>query len=261
MAAGRGSRMKDYSGNKTLLPLVFHASPYKGEKPILMHILSSLPSGPKAVIVNYKKNDVIKATNNLGLKYCEQPELNGTGGALIAATPFLKNVECSEIIVTMGDVPFIKKTTYLNIVDKLQDNCFIILGFTPKDKKQYGVLKIEDNKVKKIVEWKYWKNFSQQKQVRLNICNSGIYAARKDTLLKYLSVLSSKPQKVKKTINGKTVQIKEFFITDLVEYIVDDSLPVGFVLSDDEYETMGIDDLPALLKAQKLFSDSKNNFK
>ena len=58
MAAGRGSRMREYEGNKTLLPLVPGNSTYEGTQPILVHILKSLPPGPKAIIVNHKKEDV-----------------------------------------------------------------------------------------------------------------------------------------------------------------------------------------------------------
>ena len=72
--------MKGFNGNKTLLPMVSEGSPYEGSHPILLHILKSLPNGPKALVVNYKKKAVIDATQNANLNYCEQPELNGTGG-------------------------------------------------------------------------------------------------------------------------------------------------------------------------------------
>ncbi|HSQ83816.1 MAG TPA: MobA-like NTP transferase domain containing protein, partial [Desulfobacterales bacterium] len=63
----------------------------------------------------------------------------------------------------------------------------------------------------------------------------------------------SRPQIVYKEINGETTPIEEFFITDLVEYLMDDGKSVGYILAEDENETMGIDDHVALLKAQALF--------
>ena len=90
-AAGKGSRMKGFEGNKTLLPLVPGPSPFEGTHPILLQVLNSLPPGPKALVVNYMKKDVIAATRSLNLTYCEQPILNGTGGALMAAREFLEN--------------------------------------------------------------------------------------------------------------------------------------------------------------------------
>jgi bifunctional UDP-N-acetylglucosamine pyrophosphorylase/glucosamine-1-phosphate N-acetyltransferase len=65
--------------------------------------------------------------------------------------------------------------------------------------------------------------------------------------------MASRPQIVYKEINGKTTPIEEFFITDLVEYLMDDGKSVGYILAEDERETMGIDDHAALLKAQALF--------
>lgn len=253
MAAGRGSRMTGYAGNKTLLPLMPGNSTFEGTHLILHHLLVNLPEGPKTLIVHHCKKDVIAATDHLDIIYCEQPVLNGTGGALLAARSFIETQLCSRFIVTMGDVPFVQKTTYLELVQQLESFDLVILGFRPKDKKQYGVLETQDDLVRRITEWKYWKDYSAEKQAALTICNSGIYAAKKNILQKYLPVMASRPQIVYKEIKGKTTPIEEFFITDLVEYLVDDGKSVGYILAEDEYETMGIDDHDALLKAQAMF--------
>ena len=66
MAAGRGSRMKGYEGNKTLLPLCPGTSTFEGSHPILLHLLTNLPTGEKALIVksleksNWVKNKAAK---------------------------------------------------------------------------------------------------------------------------------------------------------------------------------------------------------
>jgi bifunctional UDP-N-acetylglucosamine pyrophosphorylase/glucosamine-1-phosphate N-acetyltransferase len=254
LAAGRGSRMKEYSGNKTLLPLVPGKSPFEGSHPILINILNNLPAGPQAVVVNYRKEDVMEATRGLNIIYCEQPELNGTGGGLIAAWEFLKKQACDQVIITMGDVPLVKNATYRALGDYLTDNSFVILGFRAESKKQYGLLEIQKNRVTKIIEWKYWQGYPEDKRQALEICNAGIYAARTDDLLYYLSVLASRPHKVHKKIDGKQLEVEEFFLTDIVEYMSNDGLPVGYMTVDNEGEVMGVDDLNALVKAQKLFS-------
>ncbi len=258
MAAGRGSRMKGYGGNKTMLPLIRGRSVFDGEQPILLYILENLPSGPKAVIVHHKKEHVIAATSGLNISHFEQPLLNGTGGALLAAGSFIENLDSDNIIITMGDVPFIKKTTYTYLVESLSRNDLMILGFSPKDKKKYGVLEIENGSVRKITEWKYWSEYPEKTRASLSVCNSGIYAVRRETLLRYLPLLAREPQKVIKEVNGKTVEIEEFFITDLIEYLVKDGLPVGYVIAEDEIETMGIDDMTSLEIAQELFRQKGN---
>lgn len=255
LAAGKGSRMKGFDGNKTLLPLVPGQSPFEGTHPILLHILANLPPGPKALVVNHRKEEVFAATRSLGLTYCEQPALNGTGGALLAAGEFLEAADYDRIIITMGDVPFVKGATYLNLVKELKQCPFVVLGFRPEDKKQYGVLEIDANRVGRITEWKYWRSYSRERRERLEICNSGIYAARRNELIKYLHLLEKRPHTVLKERNGKEVEIEEFFITDLAELMVRDNLDVGYVLAEDEYEVMGLDDLPALMRAQGLFRE------
>jgi bifunctional UDP-N-acetylglucosamine pyrophosphorylase/glucosamine-1-phosphate N-acetyltransferase len=215
--------------------------------------MSNLPEGSRAIIVNHCKDDVIASMDGFDVTFCEQPDLNGTGGAILAAKQFISNQPCERLLITMGDVPFIQKETYAQMVRLLGDNDIVVLGFRPEDKKQYGVLEIESERVTKITEWKYWKDYPEEKQRRLSICNSGIYAVRKDALETFLPVLAVRPQIVTKEVNGRLMQIEEFFITDLIEYMVADGRNVGFLLAADEVETMGIDDQEALEKAQAIY--------
>ncbi len=255
-AAGKGSRMKSYEGNKTLLPLIPKGGDvFQGEKPILLNILDKLPQGPKAVVVNHKKDDVISATSSQSIKYYEQPELNGTGGAMLAAMDFIKNETYDCLLVTMGDTPLIKASTFMKLVNALSDCHLSVLGFCPVDKKKYGVFDTQGSNVKRIVEWEYWNKFTAAEQKRLNICNGGIYAIRKDALLKYLERLSLQPHIVLKDRNGIKVEVKEYFITDMVEMMYNDGLKTGFVVADDENEVMGVDDVDSLKKAQQLYKN------
>ena len=256
LAAGRGSRMKGYEGNKTLLPLLPGTSPFAGRNPMLIHILQSLPEGPKTIVVHHKKEDVMAAARDFGATYCEQTVLNGTGGAILAAREFIEKEAHESLIVTMGDVPLVKPSTYAHLAAQLQSAPFVVLGFRPSDKKQYGVLDLEGDEVAKIVEWKYWKTYPKEEQDRLTICNSGIYAARTKDFLPYLSRLGESPHKVYKEREGKVVELQEFFITDVVEFMRHDGLKVGYTVAENEDEVMGVDDLTSLEKAQRLFQAS-----
>ncbi|MFH1489460.1 MAG: NTP transferase domain-containing protein, partial [Pseudomonadota bacterium] len=154
-AAGKGSRMKDFEGNKALLPLVPGNSGFEGGSPILLHILDKLPPGPKALVVNHRKEDVIAATKSRSLTYFEQPVLNGTGGALLAARPFIESTHADFLIITMGDIPLVEASTYCRLVEGLRDSSMMVLGFQPEDKKQYGLIETDGNRVNRIIEWKY----------------------------------------------------------------------------------------------------------
>ncbi|RJR20094.1 MAG: MobA-like NTP transferase domain containing protein [Desulfobacteraceae bacterium] len=253
-AAGRGSRMKEFDGNKTLLPLIPHISPFKGDRPILLNIIANLPDGPKAVVINYRSEEVVKVTHGIPLQYILQPELNGTGGALLAARAFLERDDYEKLIITMGDVPLVSPSTYLKLSRALDLEDFVILAFSPSDKKQYGLLGIRGRYVERIVEHKYWSILSCEKQSELFLANAGIYAGRREIILGYLPAMESRPHVVLKNINGLEKEIREYFITDLVEIMRADGRSTGYIVAQDEQEVMGVDDLAALTRAQEIFS-------
>ena len=137
-AAGKGSRMTGYDGNKTLLPLAPDGDDvFQGNNSILISILNKLPEGPKALVVNHKKEDVIKATDSFGVAYYEQPELNGTGGAMLAAMDFIKNEEYDCLLITMGDTPLVRASTFMELVNALSGCHLSVLGFRPTDTSIY----------------------------------------------------------------------------------------------------------------------------
>jgi len=253
LAAGKGTRMVGYDGNKTLLPLIPGPSPYQGSHPMLLHILSCLPPGPKALVIHHGKESIIEATVGLDLAYCFQPELNGTGGALLSARAFVRELSLSRIIITMGDVPLVRRSTYLDLVRGLEGADLMILGFQPTDKRRYGVLEIEGNRVTRIIEWEYWHRYPYEHQEAFKTCNSGIYAVRRDVLLMYLHLLEARPHRVRKERKGTISEIQEFFITDLIELMARDGLVVHYILARDEREVMGVDDLHALKEVQELY--------
>jgi len=220
---------------------------------MLVHILRQLPPGPKAVVVHHRREEVRKATRDLDIAYCDQPVANGTGGALLAARPFLKTVEAPHVIVTMGDVPLVRRETYDALLARLADRPFVVLGFEPGDRKRYGLLDTSGPVVRRIIEWTYWRRFPKADREALRVCNAGIYAARRGTLLDYLDRLEQRPHRVVKEQMGRTVEIPEFFITDLVELMAEDGLETGYALARDETEVMGVDDPASLRRAQRLF--------
>jgi len=255
LAAGKGSRMTGYDGCKALLPLIPGKNRFEGRRPMLLHILESLPSGPAALVVHHRKNDVIKLTSGLSLTYCEQPVLNGTGGALLAARSFLEQNAGAGIVITMGDVPLVTGDTYARLIQALENVHMAVLAFIPADKKRYGRLEVEGQRLKRIIEWEYWHRYSEAEKANLPLCNSGIYAVRGSTLVDYLPVLESRPHKVVKRRGEVDAVVEEFFITDLVEYLNDDGLRVGYLHAAEEQEVIGVDDPAALEKVQRLYAE------
>jgi len=245
--------MTGYEGNKTLTPLIAGKTIFQGERPLLVEALSNLPAGKKVVVVNYRKEDVIKSTEGMGVEYVTQPVTNGTGGALLAAQDFIRNVTEEYVIITMGDVPLVRASTYGRLLEGLGRKAMAVLGFSPADPARYGALETEGDRVARITEWEFWKNYPPERKAGLTVFNAGIYAVVRTTLAAYLEKLKKSPHVVEKHRDGRMEKVEEFFITDLVEFMSRDGLHVGFVLAEDEYEVMGVDTPEALMKAQAIY--------
>lgn len=251
-AAGRGSRMVGFQGNKTLLPLIPGDSPYTGSRPLLLEVLSNLPPGPRGIVIHHCAQAVKEATRALEVEYLFQPETNGTGGALLAARPYLERVTEQAVLITMGDVPLIRPQTYRNLVESLDRHEMVILAFVPRDRARYGMLEMDKDRVVRIVEWKYWHRFPAHRRAALRYCNAGVYAVRRAVLLDYMNILATRPHRVQKQQDGKWVTIKEFFLTDLVEWMSRDGVSIGWVTAPEE-EVCGVDTPDSLRFVQEQY--------
>lgn len=257
LAAGKGSRMLEFDGNKTLLPLVPGPSVYLGERPMLLEVLDNLPAGPKGIVVHHCAEAVRATTSHLAVEYLLQPATNGTGGAVLAARPFLESVNCDRVIITMGDVPLIQTATYEHLLQGLEEgNHLMVLAFEPADRAQYGLLETTGNQVQRITEWKYWRGYPAERQAGLRWCNAGVYAARRASLSHCLKRLAQRPHRVQKQRDGGWETIEEYFLTDLVELFSADGLGVGFVVANEE-EVMGVDTPEALRRAQAVYQQRR----
>jgi bifunctional N-acetylglucosamine-1-phosphate-uridyltransferase/glucosamine-1-phosphate-acetyltransferase GlmU-like protein len=256
LAAGKGSRMLGFEGNKTLLPLLPGSSRYFGNRPMLLEVLDNLPEGPKGIVVHHFAEAVQAATEHLKVSYLPQPITNGTGGAVLTARPFLETVSWDRVIITMGDVPLIRPATYESLLKGLEANHLMVLAFESSDRGQYGMLETRGDQVERITEWKYWRDYPEERRTCLRWCNAGVYAARRLSLCQYLERLAKHPHHVQKQRGDQWVTVEEFFLTDLVELLGSDGLGVGFALAAEE-EVMGVDTPEALDRAQAIYASRR----
>lgn len=253
LAAGKGTRMTGYDGNKTLLPLVPSGNdPYIGSRPLLAHVLENLPPGPKGIVVHHRAEDVHRETSPYGCTYIYQPVTDGTGGAVLAARAFLESQREDAVIITMGDVPLIRRQTYELMLQALYDAHMVVLAFQPEDPAQYGKLEVQGQRVRRIVEWKYWNQMAGA--MRGAPCNAGVYAIRRENVLSGLDALEKRPHEVRKLRDGQWVIIREYFLTDLVEIFGDQGLEVTFLVAE-PWEVMGVDTPQALRRVQEIYRE------
>ncbi len=161
LAAGRGTRLEPVTSDisKCMLPIV--------GKPLIEHILNTVKdAGIEEVIliVGYKKEKIIDhfgdgSNHGLSIQYIDQKEMKGTAHAIGMAkinTDFL--VLNGDTLISSEDID--------NII-KNHDTAATIGVRKVEDPSNYGVVKVEEGKVRAIVE--------KPKKYVSNLANAGIY--------------------------------------------------------------------------------------
>lgn len=219
LAAGQGTRMKSDT------PKVLH--PICG-KPMLWHVLEALKSvttEKPIVVVGHGAGAVANYLADSADCVMQEPQL-GTGHAAMQAESMLKG-KTDLVIVTYADMPLLRGETFQRLVEtqRLNPGPLSLLTVIADDPRGFGrIVRKPDGTVEAIVE-EYVATPEQQQIRELNV---GAYCFRADWLWDGLKRIEKNPSK------------GEYYLTDIVEIAVRDSLPVQAVLHDDFIETIGI---------------------
>ena len=226
---------------KSTVPKVLHEI---AKLPILGHVLHLTKdleiNAPTVVIgqgaqevesyVRRKEPDAICVVQNKQL---------GTGNALECARDSLANYD-GNLIILYGDVPFIEKKTILEMLEKVQQGADLaVLGFNTENPRNYGRLIMgTDNIISEIIEEKE----ANASQKEIKTCNAGIYCGSSKLIFSVLKKITNKNKS------------DEFYLTDIVKVISDNSLKTQLVLSNIE-ETQGINSKKDLARAEFYFQN------
>jgi len=144
LAAGRGTRM-DHLCDDCPKPML----PIQG-KPKLAYTIEELPSVIDEVIliVGYLKEQIMdffgEEYDGKKIRYVEQKELNGTGGAV----HLVKDMVQGKFLVVMGDDLYMKCD-----LERMMQYDLSVLVVEVEEAQKYAVLEVdEDNTLKRIVE-------------------------------------------------------------------------------------------------------------
>jgi glucose-1-phosphate thymidylyltransferase long form len=152
-AAGKGTRMEPFTNAypKELLPV--------GEKAVIEHCIEDMKeAGIKdiVVVVGWKQHAILDYLGSgeeygVQLTYVVQDDRNGLAGAVKAGEHLLND---EAFAVVLGDNYVDDKEALKQLVDFHQDRGFdaTIGTFKPEDVTSYGVLDVEGNEVKGMVE-------------------------------------------------------------------------------------------------------------
>lgn len=146
LAAGEGKRLRPFTETmpKVMLPVA--------NKPIIEYIVDALKKSgitEIVIVVGYKKEVIMeyfKDYNDIKIDYVEQDKQLGTAHALLQAKNKIKN---SKLLVLSGDNIIDSESINKLLKDK-SDYSLLIKEHTNPSK--YGVVNLEKNQLKKIIE-------------------------------------------------------------------------------------------------------------
>lgn len=243
LSAGKGTRMKS-SLSKPLHKI--------GNLEMINHIMKTIEniSGDEVILVVSRENKTemeenIKNTNLKNVKTAIQYERKGTGDAVKIG---FKNVDKKSnlVLITMGDVPLIEENTYNDMINRMEDDCsIIVMGFRTRDtKNRYGRLILNKNQeLEKIVEYKD----ATEEERNNNLCNAGIYLVRSEILEELLDKIDNK------NASG------EYYITSIIEIAKRQGLKINYSMAEED-EVMGINSQEELAKVESIFQDKKRKY-
>ena len=233
LAAGKGTRLQS-EGNT--LPKVMRLA---AGKPLLAHVLNALnfiQAKNCVIVVGYHKETVIKAFP--GYAFAEQTEQLGTGHAVMAAFSLLENYDGS-LLVCCGDMPLIKRETYLALVDahNASDNVCTILSGTSDLGLPYGhILRDDNGDFCGMVEDKD----ATPAQKGIKELNSGVYVFDARSLRGVLSELKSD--------NAQG----EYYLTDAPVLLKKKGLKIGVCFRELGNEIIGVNTPEQLKQTEEL---------
>lgn len=183
MAAGQGTRMR------SSLPKVLH--PVCGRPMIAWPILAARQAGADRVAV------IVSPDRNLGdalpdgVETIEQPESNGTGGAVRSALEIVR--ESPRVLVLSGDVPLISSDVITGLLASQDESgaSATVMTAILEDPGSYGrVVRGGDGTIRKIVEAKTDGDATRE-ELAIREINSGTYVFDGESLAWALGELSS----------------------------------------------------------------------
>ena len=231
LAAGQGTRMK-LGSPKVMAPLC-------GRPMIAWVVDQALALDPKRVIVvvGHGGDEVRDAVTGIDPRVTcvVQGEQLGTGHAVQMCLPELGD-EPGTVVLLYGDMPLLtaESLTRLCEAQAATGGGMAMLTSEPEDPRGFGRILRNAQGVEAIVEEKD----ATDEQRAIREVNLGVYAFHGPDLVRLLPKLSND--------NAQG----EYYVTDLVGMLVEESAKVDAVVLDDEVEAIGVNTIAHLSEAR-----------
>lgn len=230
LAAGLGKRMHSN------IPKVLHRL---AGKALLEHVVQTLqdlnPDIVPFIIYSHVGEEVQQTLSYLKAKWVLQAEQLGTGHALLQALPYLSD---DPVLVLSGDVPLISVDTLQHFIKNTPADALGMITCQLENPQNLGrILRDKNDNIIGIVEVRD----ASESQLKIREINSGMYLFPSQFLKKYLPQL--------KTSNKQ----REYYLTDIIEFCVDDRIPIYTVQPKAYQEIWGINNCSELARAERYY--------
>lgn len=220
LAAGKGTRMQSD------LPKVLHRIAGKSMLAHLVDTVKELKPDSVVVVTGHGAELVQSQFSHEKLQFVTQAPQLGTGHAVQQAVPLLQggtNPQDTTLIL-YGDVPLVQRETMENLVAARKEGLAILTEIVP-DPTGYGrIVRDAEQKIQRIVEHKD----ATELEKEINEVNTGILAAPTNALKQWLAQLDNN--------NAQ----KEYYLTDIIGFAVQEQTPVLAVHPQFSWETLGV---------------------
>lgn len=232
LAAGKGQRMG------STLPKCAHKII---DKPMVEYVADALLANEIkdiCTVVGYQKEVILEILEKKS-SFATQIEQSGTANAVSSCAKFMSEKE-GITLIAIGDMPFISKETYKELLDNHIKNKsdLTVLTTIHKDPTGYGrIIRDSKGQVMAIVEDRDC--IKEQKNIKE--INASVYVVDNQKLFTYL-----------KKVKNDNLQ-GEYYLTDLVKLFYNDNLKVSTYIVDDYDEISGVNDQAQLMSLEKMF--------
>ncbi len=231
LAAGRGVRFRSEKA-KVLHPLC--------GKPMVAHVLDRLKTvgaDPVLLVIGHQADQVRQALADRPLRFVLQEPQRGTGHAVICASPELKKLRGS-VLVLYGDTPLLGADTLRRLCltrERLEAD-LVLLSAKMDDPSGYGrVVRSREGEILEIVEHKD----ATPAQRKIDEINTGMYCFDAAALIEELPKLDCDNKQ------------REYYLTDLVRIFRQAGRKISAVPAP-AVETAGVNDRAQLAEAEAI---------
>ncbi|MEI3613959.1 bifunctional UDP-N-acetylglucosamine diphosphorylase/glucosamine-1-phosphate N-acetyltransferase GlmU [Pseudogracilibacillus sp. SO30301A] len=231
LAAGQGTRMK------SKLYKVLH--PILG-RPMIQYVIEALKPTKVEKLVTVIGHGAEKVKSEIGndSQFVLQEEQLGTAHAVMQAEKILENKSGTTIVVC-GDTPLITAETFDKLFEYHERSGAkaTVLTTNITDPTGYGrVIRGESGDVERIVEHKD----ASDEEKKVKEINTGTYCFDNEALFSAL-----------KKVNNDNAQ-QEYYLPDVIEILKSQNEKVSAFITEDDKETIGINDRIALSHAENI---------